>query len=181
MNHSKRGLILASGIIVLVSAFISLLSGIIMFVASSYEEIIDYEYSVSIVDPGMIAAGVISLLMAAFAIIGGVLLIVSVANGNEFKNRQALFISGAVFTIIATGVVSVAAILLYIAFGLRNVEKRPACETQNAQPRHVIVPASSKKYTPEQMKEYVGMLRDMKDKGEISIVEYRELVFELIK
>ena len=192
MNNAKRTLIKISGILAIIEAVGLFLSSIMFILGSSFmiellkslqegatESGWDVSGTAAPTDIGVgiiIAIGIILLLFAVFALTGGILLLQSVSVPEKFTAKRKRFITGSVFTIIATGVVSIAAILLYVAFALKD--EAPA---QTAPAAQTVVDVKPESSNQAPIKGQMEALREMRDKGEITEEEFKQMMLDLIK
>ncbi len=116
----------------------------------------------------IILMGVMLLILAICSLTGGILLI-------KNKNRTQ-YAWGATLTIIGSGFVSLAAILLYISMALVDREYYYVQEPPLTSERK-----SEEKMDDERLKRQIEVLRQMRLRGEITNDEFKEMMFELIK
>lgn len=177
MNKSKKGLILASGIIALVECFFMFILGLVFCLnASVIVDSLRFEVTadIAVLTNMIIAMGIVMFLLAIVNLVGGILLLCSVSS-DKIEQRKGMFITGAVFTIIGSGAVGVSAILLYIAFALSDDPKPEVVPAPSVQPQPKVEDGN------EKIKNKLEILREMKQKGEITEQEFHDMVLDLLK
>ncbi len=141
MNKSKRGLIMAAGIIEILMAVMFVIVGLISLLYTSLifdlfgaltEEIASAETQMVALEN--IFATIVSAMffvIAFFQLLGAGLLLGSISKPENFANRHGRYVGGCVFTIMFTGVISIPAILLYISFAIKNEPKEVTVQTNS--------------------------------------------------
>lgn len=190
MNRTKQILIKISGILSILEAVGLIIATIVTAFGFGYIGVINdglnqidpgngaWEPAVNLTAGVLVFIVIIEVIFATLALVGGILLLKSVSDPNMFKNKKGLYTGGAICTIIASGAIGLSAILLYISFALRDEPE------VYAQPNTIDVqPGQSQKsnMSDEQIKSQMDVLREMKERGEISNEEFKEMMFELIK
>lgn len=132
MNKTKRTLIFVASILELVE-IIGLLFTLIVFASINSSALADFVTNITgeVVDVNAfkVAMIIISAIGVAFYSIAAITLLVSIrANGTKFKESRALYITGFVFSILASPL-SIVSILLYISLALSNEEPESKTET----------------------------------------------------
>ncbi len=204
MNHAKKTLIKISGILANLESVELFISSIMFILGSSFMVELLKAFQEGFEENGIgttidadptgvgvaiiIVIGVVLLAFAVFALTGGILLLQSVSDPNKFAAKRKRFITGSVFTIITTTPVSIASILLYVAFGLKDPVAAPAAPAPaQAESEQNVVdvkpeePQAQTNSNSGQIKTQMEILREMKERGEISNDEFKQMMLDLIK
>ncbi len=187
MNDTKRVLIKISAILSIINAVAYLISAIVSFssineIAAATQAGVGYvESSIDITATVLVVAGVVMLIFAILSMIGGIFLL-------KCNSQNKLYIPGAVLTIIGAGGLSLSAILLYVSFAIKDdpgVMVTPSQQQnlteQNLSEEKPISNEEKQKAKDAKLKSQMEILRNMKDKGEITQEEFKQLMFELLK
>ena len=190
MNSTKQTLIKIAAILSIIEAIGLIISAV--FVAFGFGIIGEINDAIQSVEPGngayepaivltkdmLIFLIVIMAIFAILALTGGILLLKSVSDPAKFAEKRGKYVGGAVCTIIAACGFSIAAILLYISFGLKDEAYEPS---QKNGEFVEVKPEQTSSMSDEQIKSQMEVLREMKERGEITNEEFKEMMFELIK
>lgn len=188
MNKTKRNLILASGIMSLISAGLSIIMGIVFACCTELVLQVLYESFASsgYVDVSMLvrlvnmATFVMFIGAITYALAGG-FLIGSVRNGGKkFNESKSLYTTGVVFTMLS-GLLSIASILLYISMGMQN-EQAVKSFTINTDQNGTVEQIAQKNDEPvkEDSKDKIDHLRKMKEEGLITQEEFNDQIMKLL-
>lgn len=188
MDQTKRTLVFVAGILNLISAFVVLISG--LFVLLNFGNItninLGYDYTVSSPEELRIVkllVGIILLVIFAFYLCAGILLIYSVRNGGEnFYRSQAVFIAGLVLTVLC-GPLSISSILLYISLTIKqkitNFDLNKSSENFEVNEKQMCDIKIGER--AESVKEKLIKIKKLKDSGNISEEEYKKVLIKYLR
>lgn len=176
MNKTKRTLLLVSGILSLVETFVllilifsinSLLDNVVKTIeeiSMPYEQITEQELQ-------FIKTFLKSLMIiyAFFTTLAGIFTLISISNPEKFESRRGLYVTGAVFTILS-GPISLPSILYYVNFAIKD---QIAIQQSPAQP-------SESKNDYDDIEKKIKLLRELKDREEITKEEFRKRLSDLL-
>ena len=180
MNKTKRTLLLVSGILSLVETFVllilifsinSLLDNVVKTIEETsistqmpYEQITEQELQ-------FIKTFLKSLMIiyAFFTTLAGIFTLISISNPEKFESRRGLYVTGAVFTILS-GPISLPSILYYVNFAIKD---QIAIQQSPAQP-------SESKNDYDGIEKKIKLLRELKDREEITKEEFRKRLSDML-
>lgn len=176
MNKTKRTLLLVSGILSFVGTFVllilifsinSLLDNVVRTIEETsmpYEQITEQELQ-------FIKTFLKSLMIiyAFFTTLAGIFTLISISNPEKFESRRGLYVTGAVFTILS-GPISLPSILYYVNFAIKD---QIAIQQSPAQP-------SENKNDYDDIEKKIKLLRELKDREEITKEEFRKRLSDLL-
>lgn len=184
MNSTKSNLVKASAILAIISGISSLLSFIF--------EICDFGYvGETLTGSGyfdgqttraiVIAILVFDLVLGLCSLAGGVMLLKwrkqnSMSSSTLYKVGCGLVIAGG----LGLGLQS---ILLYIAFASNGQRFDPEFheDTLNENGEHATYVQTSSRHESDSIERQIKLLREMKERGEISDDEFKQMMFDLIR
>lgn len=188
MNQTKRKIILASGILSLISAGIAVIAGVILLSYFNLVKELLYDYFMTMGYIAMSSVRAVLIMAIAEIFISGIgsalaggFLLGSIRNGGKsFSKSRRLYITGAVFTILS-GVASIASILLYISMAIK--EEQVVREFSiNTNQNGLVEPISEEKEetVKKDVKEKISRLRKLKEEGIISEEEFNDQIMKLL-
>ena len=185
MNKTKRTLLLISGILSLVEAGIILillfnLNSLLNYAFKSMEQAfstgqLPYE---QITEQEMqFVKTFLTILFAIFTLfmlLAGIFTLVSISDPQRFISRRGLYITGAVFTILS-GPISISSILYYISFAIKEpLPNQISASLEN------ITDDSSANDNLDQLERKIKLLRNLKEREEITPEEFRKRLSDLL-
>jgi len=168
MNKTKRGLIIASAVVNLITSAVSLIMSILSFVLGDVINNLNnfmfiFSYSTNIV---------FCVLSFVAGLAGSIMLLYSVRNkGKYFRASQSLYIAGFVIVVICGSFVSW--LLLFISLFVSDVIVMNKPEDLRKEEIK-----ESKEF--EEKKKKIEDLKRMRDNGLISEEEYKQKLFDLL-
>ncbi|MGN1201049.1 MAG: SHOCT domain-containing protein [Candidatus Caccovivens sp.] len=168
MNKTKRGLILVSAIVNLITITLSLILSILLIVnAEAMQEYLAYYYFVSL-SPDIVYA----IISFVIGLVGSILLIYSVRQkGKYFRTSQGVFVAGFIIIILFGGFLSW--LLLFVSLFVPDI-----IVMNNA--REVKKEEKMEEREYEDKKKQIEDLKRMRDNGLISEEEYKQKLFEIL-
>lgn len=188
MNQTKATLVKVSAIFAIIDAIGCIFAGIILATTTGYfgEALTGMGMAIpgiNIPREAFIAMGVVIAIMGVLSLIGGVLLLQVTGANKIFQTSSGKYKAGCALTIIGGGLVSIACLLLYISFCYKNV---PSSELRSGEFNNEAMvydygDVSSAHESDEAVKRKINVLRQLKNKGEISDQEFKDMLIEIIK
>lgn len=182
MNSTKSNLIKASAIFAMISGLSSMVSGFFEVFGMGYVGATltgTGAYNGQNLQAIMIAIAVIEIVLGMCSLFGGILLLKSRKDASVVSLRR--YKAGCTLVIIGGCGLGLQSILLYIAFATKGSTFEPEFNDQaiedDVKPTSTSQPSESKNATEHQIK----LLREMRDRGEISSEEFKEIMFDIIK
>lgn len=186
MNSTKTNLIKSSGILSIIGGFFTLVMSVLSVFNTDYlgRVISGYGYvSYSAGYAISITLCVLEILLGICSMLGGLFLIKFLLPKYQNSTKRIKYYKwGCGLTIAGALGLSLATILLYISFGMKettanayfndsevnSIQSNPATNAQQQQ-------------QDENIKKQIEILRDMKAKGEITDEEFKTIMFDIIK
>ena len=186
MNSTKINLIKASGILSIIGGVFTLVMSALSVFNTDYLGRVISGYGYMSYSAGYaisITLCVLEMLLGICSITGGSLLLKFISPKNQNSTKRIKYYKcGCGLTIAGALGLSLATILLYISFGMKettanayfndsevnSIQSNPATNAQQQQ-------------QDEHIKKQIEILRDMKAKGEISDEEFKAIMFDIIK
>lgn len=188
MNKTKRSLILAAGIIEMISAVFMLFAAVLFLVISTpvFEEVIaKYIENAEIYNMEAVRLMFIIISAVEFGLytIASILLLNSVrSNGAFFAKSKKSYIAGVVITILLQ-VIGIPSILLYCSLGIKDEEKteevKPVVSTSGKTVKEVKIIEVSADQTSI-TKTIIGY-KTLRDQGIITDTDYKGMVIRYLR
>lgn len=182
MNSTKSNLIKASAIFALISGVGNVLSAIFDLCDIGYvgETLTGFgSFDGELVRLIVIWVSIIELVLGLCSFVGGILLLKS--RSQKVSNSSGLYKGGCALVIVGGLGLGLQSILLYIAFASNGQRFEPEFNDGYLNENSTSINQHPCDYKMCNVEEQIKLLRDMKQRGEISDDEFKKEMFDIIK